>query len=125
MPYAREVALARQLVFVCPCGLARRDFGIIPQKFQHRQHPVLRKEPAFAQKPRAVWVLESVHRIAQQSRVPRIENRVFVVTLSRGCAVREQLVQVGISNVAENWKLMGWINSRGGPLKFRQQNQRS
>src|SRR6266498_4553615 len=61
MSDAGKVALARQLVFAGQSWVSRCDFGIVPQKLQNRQHPLLREEPALAQKPGAVGVLETVY----------------------------------------------------------------
>src|SRR5882672_11105899 len=115
-----KVTLARQLAFSGESRISRRHFWVVPQKFQNRQHPILAEKTALAEKPRAIRVLEAIHGIAQQSGVSRIQNRIFVIALTRGCAIGKQFVEIGVANIPEQLEVMSWINALRGPLEFRE-----
>src|ERR1700693_1058192 len=115
-----EVTLAWQLTVSGKCRISRRDLWVVPQKFQNRQHPLLAEETAFAQKPRAVWILEPIHGITQQSCVSCVQNRIFVIAFARRRAIGKQLVEIRIPNIPKQWEVMSRIDAFSSPLKFGQ-----
>ena len=101
MSYAGKIVLPRQLILAGKRWIARRDFRVVPKELENRKGPLFWEEAALAKEPRAVGILKAIDGVPENGSVAQIQNWIFVITFARGCAVREQLVQVSVPNIAK------------------------
>src|SRR5664279_5298809 len=123
MPNARKIVRSWQLILSSQRWITGRDFGVVPKKLENRKNPLFWEESTLPQEPGAIGILETIDGIAKHSRVTQIQDRIFIVTLSRGRSIWKQLVQVGIANIAEPGVMVSRIYAGGGALQFGEKGQ--
>src|SRR5215469_3012791 len=118
MSYAREILLPGQLILAGQYWIARCNFRVVPKELENGNGPLFGEETTVAQEPCAVGIFEAIDGVTENGRVAQIQNWIFVIALARGRAVREQLVQVGVSNISKHRVMVRGIDTGCRALQF-------